>query len=627
MASLAKKKKTGDRNKPKAQKPKRVVKTYVDGILEDYGDGGQSDEEDGDEEDEDEERGPINYDGGDGEKSDDEDPAAATIIDLTDDSWSNFILVQLGFRASFRGQAPVQEDIKDVLPKFKGRHSGCQVNRTAGQTLIESAKQFFLLLFSAIILNQFIYATNSWGRRNTRGNRWKDVDTTEFLTFLAIILHLGVVKYPRRGMPWMKTGKYSSPWIRSMMYEHRFEQLLRAWHWTDTSELSQKEREDRNKDNCFWSVQGFLDTLSDNFLEWYNPYWKCNIDEGVFGFKGRHRARCYNPAKPDKWHFKSFCLNCSMTGYLMCFFMYMGKDEKRPPGVSATEYPVTRLTDHPKFKNINLILATDNWYTSIFLVLKMLAIGIYLFGTCRVNKQGIPKGKVFSKTGANKKNRGEASCEKAEVKVGDSKYWVYFLSWMDNKPVHFISTFMSKMSVVERVVKVGKKYMGKAMIQIPTLAMIYNQCMGGTDQFDQLLSYYKTTVRTKRWQTRIFTHFLTCAVVNASILYRLYHKLDRTDKGYNLLDFIEMLVDQLATPRVDQKVAEEGYDMRYVGVHTPVLCKREVVENTEISKRSKCSVCKKRINQFCKQCGMIPLCFASFEGENSCWEQYHTETH
>ena len=38
-----------------------------------------------------------------------------------------------------------------------------------------------------------------------------------------------------------------------------------------------------------------------------------------------------------------------------------------------------------------------------------------------------------------------------------------------------------------------------------------------------------------------------------------------------------MLVDQLAISRADEKLqvaAEKGYDMRYVGVHSPVLCKR-----------------------------------------------------
>ena len=56
-------------------------------------------------------------------------------------------------------------------------------------------------------------------------------------------------------------------------------------------------------------------------------------------------------------------------GYLMNFFMYMGKDEARPPGVSATEYPVHRLLSPVIFHNINLVLATDNWYTSIKLAM------------------------------------------------------------------------------------------------------------------------------------------------------------------------------------------------------------------------------------------------------------------
>ena len=35
--------------------------------------------------------------------------------------------------------------------------------------------------------------------------------------------------------------------------------------------------------------------------------------------------------------------------------------------------------------------------------------------------------------------------------------------------------------------------------------------MGGTDRFDQQLSYYKSTIKTKRWQPRIFTHFISAA--------------------------------------------------------------------------------------------------------------------
>jgi len=66
----------------------------------------------------------------------------------------------------------------------------------------------------------------------------------------------------------------------------------------------------------------------------------------------------------------------------MNFFMYVGKDEKRPEGQTANEYPVIRLLDNEKFKCMNLVLATDDWYTSIYLALKLLEWDIYLFGTC-----------------------------------------------------------------------------------------------------------------------------------------------------------------------------------------------------------------------------------------------------
>lgn len=50
----------------------------------------------------------------------------------------------------------------------------------------------------------------------------------------------------------------------------------------------------------------------------------------------------------------------------MNFFMYVGKDEKRPEGQTATEYPVIRLLDNEKFKCINLVVVTDDWYNLIY---------------------------------------------------------------------------------------------------------------------------------------------------------------------------------------------------------------------------------------------------------------------
>jgi len=274
-----------------------------------------------------------------------------------------------------------------------------------------------------------------------------------------------------------------------------------------------------------------------------------------------------------------------------------------------------------------MILATDNWYTSIMLAIKLLEWGIYLFGTARVNKQGCPKKAIFKKSGADKKDRGDMNCERTQVKVEGFHYWLYFISWMDNKPVHFISTFFSKYSQVMRVVKEGMRYVGHQLIKIPTIAMIYNNCMGGTDSFDQLLSYYRTTIKTKRWQTRIFTHFLMCAVVNAHILYKLgggvemkEGGLKRGDPGYDLLGFITLLVDQLVSPfspSTYRKKEETENSNRYTGVHEPLYCGNFSVNGEQIDNRRFCACCRKRVRTFCNDC-KVPLCF------KDCWKTWHT---
>lgn len=517
------------------------------------------------------------------------------------------------------------ESLDSTLPIFKGRNSGSRVNKTPGAPLVSTTVDYFMLFWDTVIIGCFIAASNAYGEYVVK--KWTTLTIAEFKSFLAIIIYFGVVKYPKRSMPWQKKGKYSNPWVRSVMKEYRFEQILKCWHWTDTSLLSEKERKLKNKQHCFWTVSLFLEMLAENCLKWYNPQWKANVDEGVFGFKGRHRARCYNPNKPWKWHFKSFCLNCSVTGYLMNFFMYMGKDEQRPPGVSATEYPVHRLLNHAKFQDINLVVATDNWYTSFKLAVYLLRLGIYLIGTVKSNSKGVPKDKVFKKTGKAKHNRGHHNCEKVAVDVNGVTKWVYFISWMDNKPVHFISTIYSKMSEVLRVIKEGGIYVGKRLIPIPTITMLYNKIMGGTDQFDQMLAYYRTTIVTKRWQTRIFTHFLLVAVVNASILYRLDKGLTRGQPGYDLLSFIDLLIDELATTTEQRKeaqnIADDELQKRYCGLHVPVVSPKNEAGNTI---RQLCRVCQARGSQFCQQCDVCLCMSSSFDGPVSCFEEFHTRS-
>jgi hypothetical protein len=393
------------------------------------------------------------FDGGDGDNSDDEgDGSMANPIDLT---WEKADIPSLPEVQTRGSSEPKKESIDEVIPPFTSRRTPgsriSEMNRlllATGKSLITTVLDFFMLFFSTAVLTAFVNATNDHGRNNTvqKKRHWKDVTVEEFKTFLGIVLHLGIVKYPSRGMAWRKDNKYGSPWV-----------------------------------------------LSD-----------------------------------------------------------------------------------PIFHHIGMIIATDNWYTSIALALKLLEIGIYLFGTARTNKQGIPKDSVFKKTGRSKKARGEMSCERTPVEVSGKSFYLYFISWMDNKPVHLISTFFTKFSEVKRAVKEKMTYIGHQLIRIPTIVQIYNISMGGTDYFDQLRSYYRTTVKIKVWQTRIFTHFLMVAAVNAHILYKLENNLKRGDKAYELLDFLGILVDQLCTPRLEKKPKDDEYSRRFNGkMHLPMLYKMQ----------------------------------------------------
>ena len=82
---------------------------------------------------------------------------------------------------------------------------------------------------------------------------------------------------------------------------------------------------------------------------------------------------------------------------------------------------------------------------------------------------------------------------------------IYFTCWMDNKPVHMISTLFTK---ITRNAKTPQGVYELVTINCPTVVKSYNRGMGG-----QLGSYYKDRHRSFHWQMRLITHFLRVSVV------------------------------------------------------------------------------------------------------------------
>ena len=181
---------------------------------------------------------------------------------------------------------------------------------------------------------------------------------------------------------------HGSDFVKRIMSFRRFRDILECWHWYNAENMRLAERAAKNKEDPFSSIEPFLEMLSNNFTGAFTCGQKIDVDESCFSFKGRHRARCFNAKKPAKYHLKAYCLNDASTGYLHSFFMYRGKDEKRPNSWSATEYPVLRLLVE-LFWNKGYILCLD-WYTSLSLVIRLIQLGIDVVGTVRLNKKNLP---------------------------------------------------------------------------------------------------------------------------------------------------------------------------------------------------------------------------------------------
>lgn len=163
-----------------------------------------------------------------------------------------------------------------------------------------TASDFLSLLFTDVILNKFVTETNAYAAGKGI-KKWTNLSTVELKNYFSIILYMGIVQRPGRSMYWDDKIN-GDEFVKSVMKHWRFKQISSCLHWLDTSQVPVNVRISRNKIDGFWTIEEFLRALSENFKHYYQCGQCINIDEMCVFFKGRHRCRCYNPKKPNKWH-------------------------------------------------------------------------------------------------------------------------------------------------------------------------------------------------------------------------------------------------------------------------------------------------------------------------------------
>jgi hypothetical protein len=494
--------------------------------------------------------------------------------------------------------------------EFKPRRTG-PVSLRRDRTELEA----FTSLITTDIVKLGVTHTNLYGESSSR-HAWKETYDTEFTAFIGVLLYMGA-KGCDRSQAWLDEP-WGDQYMKTTMTWRRFTDLFSCLHFVENDAVT-SETQDAD---CFWRLRPFIDRLVKQFGAAYVPGQFISVDEATTAFKGRHRAKQYNPKKPAKWGFKTFAASCSKTGYVFHFHLYQGRDQARLQGQSMGEFAVLSVLP-ARLNDKGYIICADNWFTSATLTEALKGRGFHYCGTARQGRKGQPSAKIFCHP--TKAPRGSVTIYKKK----DTS--LYATVWRDSKDVRLLTTFPAPLATILRRPK-GRAT--KTEVTCPAAIGLYNANMGGVDRNDQATSYIKPDVRSRRPTRSLFIHFITMAAYNARVLFCISRGKEVRD--VSMRQFVRKLSLELIEPYRTQKQRDANFitpkrkwtknrspreeALASIIPHYPVG-----VANKD---RRRCRACtlsgkRKDVRQYCKGCG--PNAFLCLDGpEGGCWTDWHT---
>ena len=458
------------------------------------------------------------------------------------------------------------------------------------------------------------------------------------LHFIAALFIMGEKKLPSKRLHWEKYNQDRRLMCLFPTY-HDFSFVAKNLHFVDTSKISMPDQIERNKRDSFWKLGGFPTILSALFKKFRLPLHELTVDEFTIPFKGRHRSRMMNKDKPDKYHLKGFSLNEARTGYCLAFYMYRGAEERRPPNVPASAYPIhALLKDYKEVQNAGYHLFADNWFTGVGLVQDVASWGVDYTGTCRKDRVDgafddedvisvvVPDRRKKAEVGAMREKRekkkwvaprGTARFRKRTY--GDVE--IYCTQWMDNKAIACLSTVDCVQGTIKRKVLENNKKNGKfsrVNFTAPSCFMSYNFGKVGTDRMDQNVAQIYPRNRFV-WPVKCFVHMLYMVLNNSFISWR---EQQVKPTSFTLRKFMNILLDEILfycsldpDPRTTLHTPYEVPGKRESGRGlTDVKSKDRV--------RGKCRLCRTNSRIKCATCNAW-LC--PDRPDRDCWTQYHLD--
>ncbi|XP_069127706.1 piggyBac transposable element-derived protein 4-like [Argopecten irradians] len=465
-----------------------------------------------------------------------------------------------------------------------------------------SVLMFFFLMFSDTFFSTMMEETNRYAaqRQETHPDPdWYDTTIPEMMAFIGMQIMMGVVQVPNLGIYWSSNPFLGNAGFQRVMSRNRFQDLQRYFHLSDNT--TQPPRGDPRYDRLN-KVRPVIDMARANFRERYQPGQHQSVDEGMVKYKGQYFAKQYMPAKPVKRGFKIW-MRCESSGYCGDFRPYLGKhDQFRGRDLGARV--VLHLCRPLKWKGHHVYF--DRFFTSIHLVQKLLANGIFACGTIKATSAGIPASMV-APTGL---DRGDTvQCQHDDLVL---------TVWKDKKLVHVVSSGCHPVGddpVVRRIPGGGAAEFNRP----PTITQ-YQRYMGGVDRCMQHRAKNPVGRPAKKYWKYLLNFILELCLINAFQVWKETPGATATKRtAYKLLDFrcdvATELIGGFTTRKLPMRLTAPVHP---AAVHTISRLDR---------KRSTCKWCTKhgekrrRDTQFgCSMCD-VHLC------QGACFTSYHDANH
>lgn len=476
---------------------------------------------------------------------------------------------------------------------------------------------YFMRYIPESLIDEMVTYTNTYAEQQ-QTKKWRRTDNLEMKQFIGLQIMMGNLKLPRIEM-------YYGDELQCKMFVdtiplYRFYLLRTNWHLIDVTTISED------------STDKFVRVRPLMKLEL--PLEEClSVDEQMIPMRGRvtKGVKQYVAKKPKiKWGIKNLVL-CGKSGLAYDFICYQG---------STTEFDSKMLSTFGLGATMVLHLASridrrghklffDNYFSSFPLFQILDQKKIYAAGTVRLDRFAKPP---FSSDNEMKK-KGRGSSEEVISEDGS----VTCVKWFDNKCVSLASNYVGvgKVDTAHRYDKIAQK---KINIDRPQIVRDYNINMGGVDLMNQMISYYRISIRSKKWTLRMITHFIDFSIVQSWIEYKMDCKKAGipTKEVMDLLAFRMKLSKQLvyfqtAAKRSARITLDE---VRSKHLHQEKSRERRTEEEVRYDeyrhyakyseKRLRCKLesCNQKSQVICSKCN-VHLCLNK---NNDCFYEYHVKS-